>query len=367
MQVYGAVLPGAAAVARLLPQQASEARRGQPKPLSRQARHRLRVILWYEERGKRVRATCRYWGISTSTYYSWLRRYERAGPVGLEEQSRRPYKVRRPTWSRELAQAVYRLREEHPGWGKDKLAQLLQDEDWQCSTSMVGRILSDLKRNGVLSEAPHRDPWQRSRPLRRPYATRKPRDYVPQEPGDLVQVDTADIRLLPGLTYKHFTARDVFSRWDVLGVFRQATARSAAEFLSDLTERGPYAVRAIQVDGGSEFKADFESLCQERGIRLFVLPPRSPKLNAHVERAQRTHREEFYNVIDVPESIAELRAWLRAHEVVYNCIRPHQSLGYLTPLQFLQHHHKQKTDYDQLVAARLLSYTQHPSTERRSL
>ena len=61
---------------------------------------------------------------------------------------------------------------------------------------------------------------------------------------------------------------------------------------------GPYAlpVRAIQVDGGSEFQAVFEEACQARGIPLFVLPPRSPKLNECVERAQRTHTEEFYEV-----------------------------------------------------------------------
>jgi len=50
------------------------------------------------------------------------------------------------------------------------------------------------------------------------------------------------------------------------------------------------------VDGGSEFAADFEQACQQCGLRLFVLPPRSPKLNGAVERAQRTHTEEFYQV-----------------------------------------------------------------------
>ena len=29
-------------------------------------------------------------------------------------------------------------------------------------------------------------------------------------------------------------------------------------------------------------------------IKLFVLPPGNPKLNGHVERANRTHTEEFY-------------------------------------------------------------------------
>ncbi len=94
---------------------------------------------------------------------------------------------------------------------------------------------------------------------------------------------------------------------------------------------------AIQVDGGSEFKADFERACQERDIRLFVLPPRSPKLNGSVERAQRTHKEEFYRVVELPETIGELRQKLRAWEVVYNTRRPHQALAYQTPWAWYQH------------------------------
>ncbi len=150
-------------------------------------------------------------------------------------------------------------------------------------------------------------------------------------PGDLVQVDTADIRPLPGVVYKHFTARDVVCRWDVLDISHRATARSAAAFLGAVQDRFPFPVRAIQVDGGSEFKADFERACRERGIRLFVLPPRSPKLNGSVERAQRTHKEEFYQVVELPDTIGELRQKLRAWETVYNTERPHQALGYQTP------------------------------------
>ena len=368
MQVYGVVLPGAEAIARLLPAQASAARGAEPRNLSSRARHRLKVVLWYLERGRGVRATCRYWGISSSTLYTWLKRYQRDGPAGLEDRSRRPHRVRQPSWGPQLVEAVRRLREKYPRWGKDKLAALLRAAGGQCSTSMVGRILTALKERGALVEAPLRDPWQRKRPAkRRPYATRKPKDYLPKEPGDLVQIDTTDIRPLPGVIRKHITARDVISRWDVLDVYYQATARSATEFLEALIARAPFRVKAIQVDGGSEFKAAFELACQRYGIHLFVLPPRSPKLNAHVERAQRTHQEEFYELIDWPDSIADLRVLLRRQERTYNCVRPHQSLGYLTPMAFLQHHYKQKTDHDPMAAARLQSYNQDSSTERRSV
>jgi hypothetical protein len=60
-------------------------------------------------------------------------------------------------------------------------------------------------------------------------------------------------------------------------------------------------VRAIQIDGGSEFKTTFEAACPELRIQLFVLPPRSSRLNGHVERVHRTHQEEFYDLYDIPE------------------------------------------------------------------
>ena len=72
----------------------------------------------------------------------------------------------------------------------------------------------------------------------------------------LVEVDTADIRLLPGDVYKHFGARDVIARWDVLDVHHRATGQTAAGFLDAILERMPFPVRAIQVDGGSEFKGE---------------------------------------------------------------------------------------------------------------
>lgn len=304
--------------------------------LSREAKRRLKMLEWYEAHDRNARLTCRHFGVSPDTFYRWKRRYNLQDLRSLEDRSHRPRQVRQPTWTPELASAELRLREEFPRWGKDRLAVLLRQEGWQCSTSMVGRILGQLKGKGRLKETPHRDPWQRPRPFKRPYAQRKPKGWTLSAPGDLVQVDTADIRPLPGVAYKHFTARDVISRWDVVEVYSRATAKAAAGFLDILLARMPFPVKAVQVDGGSEFMAQFEQACQEKGLKLFVLPPHSPKLNGHVERAHRTHREEFYQVIDLPDSLEELRVKLRAWEKVYNGYRPHQALGYLTPKAFYE-------------------------------
>lgn len=240
-----------------------------------------------------------------------------------------------------MADQVFAVRRQFPRWGKDKLVILLCQEGFTISTSMVGRILGELKRKGLIRE-PLRS-GSRRRGLRpRPYAVRKPKQYRAIQPGDLVQVDTLEVRPLPGLVWKHFTGRDVVSRWDVLQAHRRATAATATEFLDSLQQRMPFPIRALQVDGGSEFAAEFEQACQKRGLRLFVLPPRSPKLNGAVERAQRTHTEEFYQVTDCSLEMAALNRELRQWEKTYNTVRPHQSLGYLTPLQFLQRWHSER-------------------------
>jgi len=303
--------------------------------LSKRARQRLKWFDYYNSHNQNARLTCWYFGISPQTFYRWKKRYDPMNIESLEDRSHRPRHVRQATYSRELVEAVLRLREEYPRWGKNKFVILLSAEGFHCSASMVGRILHRLKQRGVLREPVPNHISTKKRQRQRPYAIRKPKEYVAKAPGDIVEVDTLDIRPLPGVILKHFTARDVISRWDVLEAHIKATSNTASGFLNTLLERMPFPIKAIQVDGGSEFQDAFEKECQRRGIELFVLPPRSPKLNGHVERAQRTHTEEFYEVTDANFNISELNQALLEWEKVYNTIRPHQALGYLTPQQFL--------------------------------
>jgi len=298
--------------------------------LSRAAKQHL-AWMDHDRRHRNVALTCRYFGISRQTFYRWQRRYDPRALGSLEPRSHRPRRLRQPTWTPALVQAIRRLREQYPRWGKDKLVVLLRRAGWTVSTSMVGRMLTALKQSGQLPEPPQHRVVARRRWLARPYAIRKPKDYVVQAPGDLLQVDTLDLRPRPGLRLTHFTARDVISRWDVVEVHTQLSASLATRFLDTCQARMPFPIRAMQVDGGSEFKAAFEAACQQRGLRLFVLPPRSPKLNGRVERAQRTHREEFYEVHDGDVTVAALNHALRAWERIYNTVRPHQALGYQTP------------------------------------
>jgi len=306
-----------------------------PPDLSGAARRRLAMIDWHAGHGANVSLTARHFGVGRSTVYRWLARYDRFRLESLEDHGSAPRRRRRPTWTIDEVRAVKAVRERYPRWGKDKLRVLLRRAGISLSVSMVGRILARLRRSGELREPARRRMSVQQRRWRRPYAIRRPVDWPIERPGDLVELDTLDIRPLPGKIWKQFTARDVVSRWDTVELGRRATASAAAAVLDRLAERMPFPVRAISIDNGSEFMAEFEAACEARAIALFVLPPRSPKLHGAVERANRTHTEEFYEVTTAEPDLEAFQLELRAWETVYNTIRPHQALGYLTPAEYL--------------------------------
>jgi putative transposase len=217
--------------------------------LSHGARLRLQLMDDYRQHGSNAALTCRYFGISRQTFYRGKPRYDPEDLTSLEARSHRPPHRRQPTWTAELAERVLRLRRQYPRWGKDKLAVLLRREGRSVSASMGGHILSRLKARGLLIEPPALHLKARRRP--RPYARRQPRDYRPQAPGHLVEVGTLELRPLPGVTLKQFTARDVVSRWDVLEAPTRAPAPLGAGFLDTLCARLPFPLRALQPGGRS--------------------------------------------------------------------------------------------------------------------
>ena len=92
--------------------------------------------------------TSRHFGISRQTFYRWWRRYDPQDLSTLEGRLHRPRRLRQATWSRKMAERVLALRCEFLSRGKDKLVVLLQQEGLWVSTSMVGRILGDLRGKG---------------------------------------------------------------------------------------------------------------------------------------------------------------------------------------------------------------------------
>ena len=91
---------------------------------------------------------------------------------------------------------------------------------------------------------------------------------------------------------------------------------------------------AIVVDNGPEFtsKALF-GWAQRMGVRLHYIQPGKPCQNAFVESFNGKFRDACLNeqwFVDLAEARRRIEAW-RLH---YNTVRPHSSLGFLSPEQF---------------------------------
>jgi transposase InsO family protein len=302
--------------------------------LSKAAKQRLR---WLDYRKTHtVTQTCLHFDIPRSTLHRWTKRFDPRDLSTLEDRSSRPRTVRQRTWGARDVAAVLAVRERYPRWGKAKLAVLLARQGICLSVSMIGRILRYLRQRRLLVEPRPARATPRSCHAR-PHARRKPKGVpIPRErPGDLVEIDTMHLSPLPGVVRSHFSAVDVVSRYGVVGVRGSATAGTARDFLAEVRTRAPFPIKAIQIDGGSEFMAEFEAECQGAGIALWVLPPHSPKLNGHVERMNRTFREEWWECYEGEIDVPSMQHAGRDGAAMYNEVRPHQALGMRTPIEFL--------------------------------
>ncbi len=326
-RTYGSLIPGSEYLRDLV-------RQGTISP---EGAKRLRWMDHYGRCGN-ARLTCRHFNISAQTFYRWKNRFDPEDLTTLEAESRRPLHVRKPLTPAPIQDRILELRNKYPRWGKDKLVVLLRRDGIRVSTSTVGRVMKRLKARGVLVEPINvRQAKEARKRRRRPrYAIRKPEGYPVNAPGDLIQVDTLQIHLQGCGRRWQFSSRDLITRIDVSRAYRNASSFAAALFLEYMERKFPFAIRAIQIDGGSEFKQHFEEACRAHGIRLFIIPPRSPKLQGYVESANKTHRVEFYEVEDIALSMEEHNRQLEAWDTIYNTIRPHQSLAYQTPAEYYQ-------------------------------
>ena len=327
MNTYGSIVPG---LGRL---------RSTTK-LSKAAKQRLKWMEFYNSHGRNARLTCRHFGISPDVFYRWKERYKPYSLVSLEDLPSRPRLVRKPLTDPALVARVKELREQYPRWGKKKLYTLVTSEGFTTSESSVGRTLNRLRARGILVEpaiVTTRLSGKKRRYTKRLHAERRDWSYVPKLPGDLIQVDTLHITTKNSKRRYQFTASDYISKHTARRASHSITSSAASLMLDVILERMPTPPRAIQVDGGSEFKAVFEKACQSRGVRLFVLPPHSPKLNGVVERMNRTSREEIYDLgFDSSSSIEEHNQLLAEQDHTYNYIRPHEALGMKTPQAYYE-------------------------------
>jgi transposase InsO family protein len=229
----------------------------------------------------------------------------------------------------QTVELIVGIRSERPAWSKHKISVILaRDHGIALSASTVGRIL---KRKGLYDR---RASAKRSRAAKRHHKRLKAEWWMKHAfPGCLIQVDTKHLRFA-GRKYYQFTAVDCCSRVAFCRVYSNAGSASAKAFLEELSEYLPFPAVALQTDNGSEFLRHFDKATEEMLMTHYFSHPHCPKENAFVERKIQTTKYELW-AFKEGHSVDELNELVDEWNHVYNYIRPHQSLGYLTPMEFL--------------------------------
>lgn len=269
--------------------------------------------------------------VSRATIFRWQRAYNLSGLEGLQNADRRPDNVRQAIKQKKIESHVLALRKKYPIFGKDKIKIMLQAEYEICaSVSTVGAVLKKLIISGKVPLVANLCGRKISLPKRRFDAHAQRFDFIrPKKPGEKIQID----HMVEG-KYKHFAAICPITKLWFAQVYTSATSAVGAQFLQEAIMFFPFQILSIQVDGGSEFMADFELLCKKMNIKEYVLPPRSPKLNCFIERSNNTAHYEFYALNESFKGLEDMRQKLSRFVDFYNDKRPHQHLNYLTPMRY---------------------------------
>jgi len=215
------------------------------RELARAAARRLAIIRHAHEVTGNVALTCRYFGISRTLYYTWLRRYEELGLEGLRPRSR-PHTSPNATSGEVVGKIVYLRKNYH--FGPQKISMYLKRyHDLQVSTSGVWRILRRLDMNRLPASQRYRrhvDRWKR---------------YEKPQPGHRVQIDVKFIAPIKGLRRRHyqFTAIDDCTRIRVLRIYDRLSQKTAIQFVDYVLEKLPFSVEVSRPTTGPSSARSF--------------------------------------------------------------------------------------------------------------
>ena len=300
----------------------------------KEAERRVKILEFWKEHGEE--AVKDAFDSSRRTLFRWQAALGKTGGQlqALDPKSTEPTHKRHRTYPHGLVDRIIALRTDHHRIGKKKLAVLLSVEGFHVSESYCGRVLADIKRRGLLPQHKRLSvSGKTGRLIEKTYMQRK---KIRRQVKRGMEVDTI-VRFIDGTKRYILTAVDVERKFTFAGAYTSHSSAAAADFLQKLIEVAPFPITEVQSDNGSEFASLFREACEKLGVVQYHTYPRSPKMNACVERFNRTLSEDFvmWNRAllrdDVDTFNLKLIDWL----IWYNTVRPHESLGMLSPLQYI--------------------------------
>jgi len=304
-----------------------------------EAKRRTKILGFWKKHG--VEAAQEAYGVKRRTLFDWQRKLKKGNGrlEALNPGSRVPKTKRRRLWSYLILEELRRLRGEHPNLGKEKLLPLLTEfcevQKLHCpKPKTIGRLITDM---GGLRMFPQKITFKgRIVKANRHRVLRKPKYLKAEYPGHVVALDTIE-RFINGTRRYLITFEDIHTRGSFAWATSSHASKAAAEFFALCQKVFPFPFVFVLTDNGSEFKKHFAEALFDLHLTHYHTYPKTPKMNAHCERFNRTLQEEFVDfhasiLLDVDAFNRKLMDYL----IFYNCLRVHHAFGNkLSPFRFL--------------------------------
>lgn len=275
------------------------------------------AVLFANKHGVRVAA--RHFGFSPGAIVAWRKKAKVVGLHPIPTHSSCP-RHSPAALGKELVNTIIdkRLKLRR---SSEVVHKALQEDGVSVSLSSVKRTLD---RGGYLKK---RSPWKR-------YHAPSPRPYA-DTPGALIQADTVHLAIHGKTVLYVFTCIDLYSRWAYARVFTKANCRTASLFIKQAQVAAPFLFQCIQTDNGPEFSTSFTERIQIRHRHTRV---RKCNDNAHIERFNRTLREECLDAL--PVNLTVINRQLPIYLKHYVEERHHFGINLQKPVQLLRGVHK---------------------------
>jgi hypothetical protein len=317
--IYGTTLPNNAALTRI-----------RDVRLSKQAQHRLRIIVHYQQVTHNVSLTCRHFAVCRSYFYKWFKRYDPKCLASLESRTTRPHHVRPATYDIAFVGLIRKLRTDYPSYSAKKLARIIfRDHDYHYSAATIGRII---KRFALYFRAALLLSKKRSQYRKQVWKQRKPYLLKADKPRSVIEFDMKHI-YLGGVKQYAFVAVDPFTKEAMIHLAHRPSSLQAKTALQKAVTIFGDRITIVNDNGSENYRHAYEYLKQQHIVQYFTRP-HTPKDKPHVEnligKLQQECLDEDRSHMTLEEREVQVMRWLND----YHFFRPHQALNYLTPSEY---------------------------------
>jgi transposase InsO family protein len=307
--------------------------------LSNRACQRLGWMTYYETKAKKnANQTCRYFAIQRSLWYYWRKRFDENNLRTLENEFKAPKNTRKKEYTNLQYDRVVLLRKRHIRYGKIKLLKIYEKKYPDDKKISSWKVQCIIKISGIYYNAKKQS--QANKKRQKSQVKKRITDLKKKpKTGYLICLDTV-VRYYNGKKRYILTAIDKYAKIAYARMYHNHSSLSAKDFLERLAYLLDGKFENLQTDNGSEFLKHFEKGCSQLKVPHYFSRTRTPKDNSECERFNRTLQEEFIQLGNMTEDTDIFNRNLTEWLIEYNFNRPHQTLDYLTPIEFTQKYAK---------------------------